>query len=141
MQLIDDNIEINVIKKGLSDILILNEDKMVELYGFKPLQIVDFKGLRGDSSDNLPGIPGIGEKTATKLIQEYGSFENILENADKIGGKVGQNLKEHCETGKCSKHLALIKTDVELPFNEDLFLAELNKKIEEEAKLKEEVFA
>lgn len=116
LQLIDDNITVLILKKGLSDILVMNEETMQEKYGFSPLQIQDFKGLMGDTSDNLPGIPGIGEKTAVKLIQEYGSLEKIIEAAPNMTGKIGQKIIENQELGKLCKHLAIIKTDVELPF-------------------------
>ena len=119
LQLVDKNIYVHIIKKGLSDVAIMTPDKVKEDYGFEPLQIIDYKGLRGDTSDNLPGIPGIGEKTAVKLIQEYGNFDNIIANADNIKGKVGEAIKEHQEIGKISRDLAIIKTDIELPFKID----------------------
>ena len=89
---------------------------MPQEFGISPAQIPDYKGLRGDASDNLPGIPGIGEKTAVKLLQQYGTFEKILEEAKNIDGKIGQNLVEHAKIGQLSKRLATIKTDIELPF-------------------------
>ena len=116
LQLIEDNITIYILKKGLSDIAIMNHDAMVEKYGFEPIQIQDYKGLMGDPSDNLPGIPGVGEKTAIKLIQEYQSLENIIEAAKTMTSKLGQKIIENQELGKLCKHLAIIKTDVELPF-------------------------
>ena len=116
LQLIDDNISIHILKKGMSDILIMNEESMLNEWGFKPKQIIDYKGLRGDSSDNLPGIPGVGEKTAVKLIQEYGSFEAIVEAASSMKSKVGSNILEFVEQGRMCKRLAEIYTDVELPF-------------------------
>lgn len=117
LQLVSDKINVNIIRKGLSDVMCMTPSLVEETYGFKPHQIIDYKGLRGDSSDNLPGIPGIGEKTAVKLIQEYGSFDNIIANVDNIKGKIGLMIKEHQEMGKISRDLAIIKTDIELPFN------------------------
>ena len=117
LQLVDDKISINIIKKGLSDIATMTPSLVEETYGFKPLQIIDYKGLRGDSSDNLPGVPGIGEKTAVKLIQEYGSFDKIVEAASSMKGKVGENILEHQEIGRISRDLAIIKTDIDLPFS------------------------
>ena len=99
LQLVDDKVTVNIIRNG-----------------FKPLQIIDYKGLRGDASDNLPGIKGIGEKTAVKLIQEYDNFDNIIAHADEIKGKVGEALKQDQEMGRLSRDLAIIKTDVPLPF-------------------------
>lgn len=119
LQLADDHITIHILKKGLSDVLLMTPSTIEETYGFKPLQIIDYKGLRGDSSDNLPGIPGIGEKTAVKLINEYGSFDNIIANVDNIKGKLGENIKANIELGKISRDLAIIKTDIELPFKTD----------------------
>ena len=121
LQLVDDLISVNLIRKGLSDIQRITPDTMVETFGFTPLQIIDYKGLRGDSSDNLPGIPGIGEKTAVKLINDYGSFEKIVEAAKTgaIKGKVGQNIVEGEELGRTCLHLATILIDAELPFSLD----------------------
>ena len=116
LQLVTDKIRVNVIKKGLSDVVEMTPELVKETYGFEPLQIIDYKGLRGDASDNLPGIPGIGEKTAVKLIEEYGSFDNIIAHADEIKGKVGEMIKEHGDIGRISRDLAIIKTDIELPF-------------------------
>ena len=116
LQLVTENISVNIIRKGLSDVVVMTPELVKETYGFEPLQIIDYKGLRGDASDNLPGIPGIGEKTAVKLIQEYNSFDNIVANAENISGKVGQMIKEHQEIGRISRDLAIIRTDIELPF-------------------------
>ena len=123
LQLVDDRISVNLIRKGLSDIQRITPETMVETFGFTPLQIIDYKGLRGDASDNLPGIPGIGEKTAVKLINEYGSFDKIVEAAKEgsIKGKVGQNIVEGEELGRTSLRLATILIDAPLPFQiEDL---------------------
>lgn len=119
LQLIADHIEIHILKKGLSDVDIIDQHNMKDIFGFDPIQIQDYKGLRGDSSDNLPGIPGIGEKTAVKLIQEYGSLENIIENASSIKGKIGEKIIENQELGRLCKHLAIIETDVPLQFSLD----------------------
>ena len=117
LQLVTDKINVNIIRKGLSDVMIMTPELVKETYGFEPLQIIDYKGLRGDSSDNLPGIPGIGEKTAVKLIEEYGSFDNIIAHADDIKGKVGEMIKEHQDIGRISRDLAIIQTGLELPFD------------------------
>ena len=117
LQLISNKISINLIKKGLTDVQVMTPDLMVETYGFTPKQIIDYKGLRGDSADNLPGIPGIGEVTAVKLIQQYGDFDNIIAHAEEIGGKVGQSLIENKELGTLCRDLAIIDTNVTLPFS------------------------
>ena len=119
LQLIDKHIAIHIIKTGMSNIDIMNETTMPEKYGFAPLQIIDFKGLRGDSSDNLPGIPGVGDKTATQLIQEYGSFEKIVEAAKGMTSKVGQSIVANQEQGRHCYEMAKIETNVELPFSVD----------------------
>ena len=116
LQLIDKNVSIHIIKTGMSNIVVMNEKTMPELYGFKPLQIIDYKGLRGDSSDNLPGIPGVGDKTAVKLIQEYGSFDAIVEAAKSMKSKVGESIVENEALGRHCYEMAKILTDVELPF-------------------------
>lgn len=119
LQLIDENVEIHLIKTGLSNVNIVTKDNMVEQFGFTPAQIVDYKGLRGDSSDNLPGIPGIGDKTAVKLLQEYGDLETIFLSAKKgeIKGKVGESLIANEEMGRMCYRLAQIKKDCPLPFS------------------------
>ena len=117
LQLVDSNITVNIIRKGMSDIVAMTPEAVKETYGFEPLQIIDYKGLRGDASDNLPGIKGIGEKTAVKLIQEYGSFDNIIAHASEIKGKIGEAIINDQDSGRLSRDLAIIKTDVPLPFN------------------------
>ena len=117
LQLIDDHISIYILKTGMSNIVIMDNKTMPEMYGFNPIQIIDYKGLRGDTSDNLPGIPGIGDKTAVKLIQQYGSFEEIVKAAPTMKGKIGQTIIEHQEIGRMCKHLAEIKIDVDMPFD------------------------
>lgn len=116
LQLIDKKVSIHIIKTGMSNIVVMNEKTMPELYGFQPLQIIDYKGLRGDSSDNLPGIPGIGDKTAVKLIQDYGSFEAIVEAAKGMKSKVGESIVQNAELGRHCYEMAKILTNVELPF-------------------------
>jgi len=121
LQLIDENISIALLKTGLSKLEVVNKDNMEILFGFSPKQIIDFKGLRGDASDNLPGIPGIGDKTATKLIQQYGSFDEIIKAASSMKSKIGESLLANEKQGRECYELATIKTDVCLPFTlEDL---------------------
>ena len=117
LQLIDKHVSIHIIKTGMSNVDIMNEETMPAKYGFAPLQIIDYKGLRGDASDNLPGIPGVGDKTATQLIQQYGSFEAIVEAAKGMTSKVGQSIVENQEQGRHCYEMAKIETNVELPFS------------------------
>lgn len=116
LQLISKNTTVNILVKGMKDIRPMDESKMREEYGITPLQIIDYKGLRGDVSDNIPGIPGIGEKTAVKLIQEFGSFDNIIAASTTQDGKIWENIREFRTQGEESRRLAVIKCDVELPF-------------------------
>lgn len=118
LQLVDDNITVNLLKTGLSSMNPITPEEMVKQFGFTPKQIIDFKGLRGDSSDNLPGIKGIGDKGATTLIQTYGSFDAIVEAAKKgeIKGKTGEKIVEGEAMGRMCYELATIKTDCALPF-------------------------
>lgn len=117
LQLIDDNITINMIKKGLTDIHIMNKETLKEEMGLTPDQIRDYKGLMGDSSDNIKGIPGVGEKTALKLIQTYGSLENIIEQMKNEKSKLATKIIEHQELGIFCKHIATIDTNVPIPFS------------------------
>jgi DNA polymerase-1 len=121
LQLIDEHIAVALLKVGLSNIDLVNAANIKEKFGVEPRQIIDWKALLGDPSDNLPGIPGIGEKTALKLIAEYGDFESIVKAAPSIKGKIGENIRQFAEQGRECLRLATIKTDVKLPFSlEDL---------------------
>ncbi len=117
LQLIDNNTRVILTKKGVTNTEEMSIEKMNEEYGITPAQFVDLKALMGDSSDNIPGVGGVGEKTALKLIQEYKSLDNIYENIDHIKGK----LKEKLETDKLqaymSQGLARIITDIPIEFN------------------------
>ncbi|MBO5801917.1 MAG: DNA polymerase I [Alistipes sp.] len=125
-QLVDDNC---VIYRQKSDnIEIVDRAAIEEKYGFKePLLVRDMLALWGDSADNIPGVPGIGEKGATKLVREWGEVENILANADKIGGKTGKNIAEWGDKLLLAKELTTIRLDVPVEFNvESLALCEPN---------------
>lgn len=116
LQLADDSTKILLMKKGISDMDVMTPEKIQEDYGVTPLQIIDLKGLMGDASDNYPGIKGVGEKTAVKLISEYGSVENVLAHDQEIKGALGKKVQENHENAILSKTLATIKRDVELDF-------------------------
>ena len=117
LQLIDENVKVILTKKGITNTVEMNLNSMVEEYGLTPEQFVDLKALMGDSSDNIPGVTGVGEKTALKLMQEYKSLDNVYANIDNIKGK----LKEKLETDKMqaymSQTLARIITDIPIEFN------------------------
>ncbi len=114
LQLIDDRTRVMYTKKGISDIKLYDKASFAEDYeGLVPLQLIDLKGLMGDTSDNIPGVPGVGPKTALKLIAEYGSVEKVLENIDAIKGKsLKEKLAGNKEQALLSKELATIYTEV-----------------------------
>lgn len=116
LQLIDDNITIELIKRGLQDIKKLDLVSFKEEYGIEPIQITDYKGLLGDSSDNLPGIPKVGEKTAINLIKEYGDLEKIIEAAPNMKSKIGESILTNQDLGRLCKKLATIQINESIPF-------------------------
>lgn len=113
LQLVNDNINVIYTRKGITDIVKYDLDKVKEKYELDPEQLVDMKGLMGDSSDNIPGVPGIGEKTATKLLKKYSNMEAILDNIEEISGeKRRENLHNYTEQAILSKRLGKIVDDV-----------------------------
>ena len=98
-------------KKGMSDVAIMDPAAVEARYGVRPDQVPDFLGLKGDPSDNIPGVPGIGEKTAAKLLVQYGTLEAVLDDAENIKGKMGQNIREHKEDALVSRQVATIRRD------------------------------
>ncbi|GAA0070612.1 DNA polymerase I [Clostridium sardiniense] len=113
LQLADENINVVITKKGVSETAEYNKESFIEEFGVTPTQFIDVKGLMGDKSDNIPGVPGVGEKTAYKLIKEYGSVEEVLKNIDNISGKkIKENLETYSEQAIFSKKLATIMTEV-----------------------------
>lgn len=121
-------------KKGITDIAIYGPEEVKERYGIEPEQVPDFLGLKGDSSDNIPGVPGIGEKTAAKLLQQFGSLEGIYENLDKLKGKQLENLRDNKEEAFVSREVATIVTDLDFPLNmEELSFPSFDPKVVEEA--------
>lgn len=121
LQLINDNISIYMITKGIKETKIMNKESLFNDMGLTPDQIRDYKGLMGDPSDNIKGIPGVGEKTAIKLLQQYSSLEGIIEAMKNDKSKLAQKILDNQDLGKFCKHIATIDTDVPLPFTlEDL---------------------
>ncbi len=116
-QLVNEHVTLlNTMTKEVLDI-----DGVKNKFGLGPEQIIDYLGLMGDKSDNIPGVPGVGPKTAVKWLEEYGTAEQLIERADEIKGKAGENLREHIEQLRLSRELATIKCDVELDIGlEDL---------------------
>lgn len=117
LQLVSDNIKVIFTKKGIKDIEVYDKSTIKEKYGITPNQIIDLKGLMGDASDNIPGVPGVGEKTALKLLIEYGNVEEIYNNLDKISAKkLKENLEHNKEQAFLSKKLATINCNVPLEY-------------------------
>ena len=116
LQLVGGGTELMFTRKGISETIRFTPSKVYEEYGFTPEQVTDWKGLAGDSSDNIPGVPGVGDKTAVKLLQEYGTLEGVLGNADKVKGKLGEKLVTYAEQARFSKDLATIRRDAPVEF-------------------------
>ncbi len=118
LQLVDAKTQVYLLRKGVKDIVLYNRKAVEEKYGgLTPEQLVDFKGLRGDSSDNIPGVAGIGEKTATSLILEFGGLDLIYNNLALITSKVEEKLTKNKEQAYLSRELATIEKKVPLDFN------------------------
>ena len=119
LQLVSDDTTLLLTRKGISEIEECTPARVQELFGVRPDQITDLKGLMGDSSDNIPGIPGVGEKTAVKLLTSYDTLENVLAHADEIKGKLGEMVRDNAEKGRFSKYLATIRRDIPLQVHYD----------------------
>ncbi|MEU1491077.1 DNA polymerase I [Streptomyces sp. NPDC005775] len=114
-QLITDNVTVLYPTKGVSELTRFTPAKVEEKYGLTPQQYPDFAALRGDPSDNLPGIPGVGEKTAAKWINQFGSFDELVARAEEVKGKAGQNFRDHLDAVRLNRRLTEMVRDVELP--------------------------
>ncbi len=124
-QLVDDGtVKIMTTSRGITDTRVYDREGVIERYGIPPELVPDFIGLKGDTSDNIPGVPGIGDKTASELLQRFGSLEAVLDHVDEISGaKRKQNLVEHAEDARVSKQLATAKRDIPLEFDLAGFVA------------------
>lgn len=116
-QLIDDSTKVMFTKKGITEVEIIDEPGLKEKFNLTPAQIIDYKALSGDSSDNIPGVKGVGEKTAISLLEKYGSVEGIYENIEEIKGALKTKLEDGKEMAFLSKTLATIKTDCDINFD------------------------
>jgi DNA polymerase-1 len=116
LQLVDDHIKVMTTRKGITDTVLYGEKEVEERYGgLKPNQLIDYKSLKGDTSDNIPGVPKVGDKTAIELLKEYGTLDNIYKNLDKIKKPaLKENLKNNLQLAQLSKRLATIVTNVPL---------------------------
>jgi DNA polymerase-1 len=133
-QLIEDGVRVMATSRGITDTKVYDREAVVERYGIPPELVPDFVGLKGDTSDNIPGVPGIGEKTASQLLQEYGDLEGVLASIDSISGaKRKQNLREHAEDARTSKRLATARRDIDV----DVDLAECIAREPDRSRLRE----
>jgi DNA polymerase-1 len=133
-QLVEDGVRVMTTSRGVTDTKIYDSDGVVERYGVPPELVTDLIGLKGDTSDNIPGVPGIGDKTAAQLLQEYGDLEGVLANIDRISGaKRKENLTNHAEDARVSKQLATAITDIDV----ELDLDELMSKRMDRSRLRE----
>ena len=119
LQLVSDRVTVLLTRKGVSETDKYTPADVQARYGLAPRQIIDLKGLMGDASDNIPGVPGVGEKTALKLLHEFGSVENLLANTASLKGKLRENIEQHAESARMSKQLATIFRDVPLDHTVD----------------------
>ncbi|MEU1418427.1 DNA polymerase I [Kitasatospora sp. NPDC005751] len=115
LQLVTDHITVLYPTKGVSELTRYTPEKVAEKYGVTPRQYPDLAALRGDPSDNLPGIPGVGEKTAAKWVNQFGSFDELVSRADEVKGKIGEKLRDHLDSVKRNRVLTELVRDVELP--------------------------
>lgn len=117
LQLVDKDTKVVRLHKGVKETIVFDEAMVKEKHGLTPKQIIDYKGLRGDTSDNIPGVRGIGEKGATKLLQEYASLEEVYDNLENIAGRNHKALSEHKEEAFLSKELATVAHDAPITFS------------------------
>src|SRR5579872_4960213 len=113
-QLVSENVCLMMTPRGVSDVQVYTPERVEARYGIRPDQIPDFIGLKGDTSDNIPGVPGIGDKTAAQLISQYGSLEAVIEHASDLSPARARNITEHAEQARLSKELATMRRDLDL---------------------------
>src|SRR6478735_1390486 len=113
-QVVGEGVRVMTTSRGITDTRIYDREGVIERYGVPPELVTDLIGLKGDTSDNIPGVPGVGDKTAAALLQEFGSLEEVLANVDRVSGqKRKQNLTEHAPDARISKELATLQFDIE----------------------------
>ncbi|MEV1011115.1 DNA polymerase I [Streptomyces sp. NPDC049881] len=150
-QLVGDSVTVLYPTKGVSELTRFTPDKVLEKYGLPPARYPDFAALRGDPSDNLPGIPGVGEKTAAKWINQFGSLDDLLERADEVKGKAGQNLRDHLDAVRLNRVLTELVRDIDLgcgpadlarePYDRDALVVLLDALEFRNASLRDRLFA
>jgi DNA polymerase-1 len=113
-QLVTDNVVLMMTPRGVADVNVYTPERVEARYGIRPDQVPDFIGLKGDTSDNIPGVPGIGDKTAGQLVAQYGSLEDVLDHVDELSPARRKNITEHAEQARRSKELATMRRDLDL---------------------------
>src|SRR5512141_115806 len=113
-QLCSPNVSLMMTPRGVSDVHVYTPDRVEARYGIRPDQVPDFIGLKGDTSDNIPGIPGIGDKTAGQLIAQYGSLESVIEHAEELSPARRKNITEHADQARVSQELATMRRDLDI---------------------------
>jgi DNA polymerase-1 len=116
-QLVSENVALMMTPRGVSDVNVYTPERVELRLGIKPEQVPDFIGLKGDASDNIPGVPGIGDKTAGQLIAQYGSLEEVLDHVDELTPARSKSIREHAEQARAAKQLATMRRDLELDFD------------------------
>ncbi len=116
-QLVSDNVTLMMTPRGVADVHVYTPERVEARYGVRPDQVPDFIGLKGDTSDNIPGVPGIGDKTAGQLIAQYGSLEEVIAHADELSPARRKNILEHADQARDSKLLATMRRDLDLDFD------------------------
>ncbi len=130
LQLVGGGTELMFTRKGISETIRFTPEMVHETYGFMPEQVTDWKGLAGDSSDNIPGVPGVGDKTAVKLLKQFGTLENVLANTHEVKGKLREKLETYADQARMCRELATIRRDAPVAFHAaDCLLPDLKKAI------------
>ncbi|HEY4027382.1 MAG TPA: DNA polymerase I, partial [Candidatus Dormibacteraeota bacterium] len=120
LQLVSDGIEALVPRRGITDTMMYGPDQVRQRYGFEPAQLIEYKALRGDTSDNIPGVPGVGDKTAAQLVQRFGTVEALLDGLDQLKeGRVRKSLTDHADQVRLGKRMVTIRTDVPVELDLD----------------------
>src|SRR6187455_613829 len=116
-QLVSDNVCLMMTPRGVADVHVYTPERVEARYGVRPDQVPDFIGLKGDTSDNIPGVPGIGDKTAGQLVAQYGSLEEVIAHADELSPARRKNITEFADQARTSKELATMRRDLDLDFD------------------------
>src|SRR5919106_511317 len=117
LQLVDDHVRLLTTRMGVAATVIYDEAKVMDRYGLRPDQMLDYKALKGDTTDNIPGVPGVGEKTASSLLQQFGTLNGIYDHLDEVKGKLRDRLGEHREAGFLSREVGRIITALPVELN------------------------